>query len=137
MKYEDYLKTPWWRSRRARYFASHDEVCAACGTGERIHLHHHTYEHFGAELDDDLVPLCASCHQMVHIHHRRSRTSLTVATFEVIALMSGTATVDPGPSAHVPVRRRDADIDCEGRLVARGEWREETRSPSWIRPLSG
>lgn len=138
MKYEDYLKTPWWRARRVRYFAHHDEVCASCGADEQIHLHHHTYERFGAELDGDLLPLCATCHRLVHRHHRQARGSLTVATFEVVALLSGREAAPTHEAVgHVPLRHRDASVDIEGRTVVKGEWRDETRTPSWIKPLSG
>lgn len=69
-KYQAYLRSPDWAARRRDYYATHPKICSACGTDRNIHLHHKTYVRLGAELDRDLVPLCAPCH---HDEHRRKR----------------------------------------------------------------
>ena len=65
-EYKRYLKSPEWAYRKALFFASHPRRCLACGTWRKIHLHHATYERLGREPDDDLRPLCLSCHRNVH-----------------------------------------------------------------------
>lgn len=89
--YKEYINSPVWKERRERYFSTHEKVCRACGGGNRIHLHHQTYERFGAggEWDRDLVPLCFWCHQEVHKYHkkmkrRRGGMVLSKATSNVV-----------------------------------------------------
>ena len=70
----DYISSRKWHNRKARYYRDHDKRCNACGTKDKIHLHHKTYVRMGSELDEDLVPLCESCHTKVHKIHRADRT---------------------------------------------------------------
>lgn len=86
LDYDQYISSSKWERRKVAYYAKHPRVCRACGTDERIHLHHHTYARMGHELDDDLVPLCQNCHDLVHRLHRAKRGSLTRATSEFLAL---------------------------------------------------
>lgn len=62
--------------RRARLFQAqfgsrervewmHRTPCCACGSRERIHAHHVTSRGAGGTADD-MVPLCATCHDRVH-----------------------------------------------------------------------
>jgi hypothetical protein len=64
-----YGKSSRWRHRRARYFRTHPGRCFVCQQTVGITLHHRTYENVGAELDEDLVPLCVRCHDLAH-HYR-------------------------------------------------------------------
>ena len=64
--YLDYIKSDDWKNRKAKYFKKHPKICKACGSTERIHLHHITYRRLGKEGPRDLVPLCATCHDEVH-----------------------------------------------------------------------
>lgn len=83
--YADYIKSPAWAQRRKAYFWRHPRRCAACGTGQHIDLHHHTYARLGHEHDNDLVPLCRRDHDLVHdIHRREPHRSLTEVTYAVI-----------------------------------------------------
>lgn len=83
-KYRRYIDSPMWAARRADYWRSHPKACQACGATKDVHLHHHTYERMGFELDGDLVPLCELCHERVHEHHKAVGGDLTEATFRVI-----------------------------------------------------
>lgn len=49
--------------------------CLVCGTVGDLEVHHVTYERWGGqELDEDLVPLCGSCHAAVHgLEDRKAR----------------------------------------------------------------
>jgi hypothetical protein len=90
MQYEEYISSEHWRARKTAYYRLHAKICAGCGSKDEIHLHHHTYKNFTQELDEDLVPLCETCHVAVHRYHRKFEyKSLTQATREVIAHVSG------------------------------------------------
>jgi phage terminase large subunit GpA-like protein len=88
--YQEYITSEHWRARKTAYYLKHPKVCVGCGSRNDIHLHHHTYKNFTKERDEDLVPLCETCHKAVHKYHRKfASRSLTQATHEVIALISG------------------------------------------------
>lgn len=63
--YSDYCRTRHWKFLR-RKLAPRGSLCCACGTDKRICLHHVSYERIGVERDEDLIRLCAPCHQKVH-----------------------------------------------------------------------
>ncbi|QEA10829.1 HNH endonuclease [Mycobacterium phage Weirdo19] len=84
-RYFRYMNSAAWRARQARYFATHPERCALCGSGDEVELHHHTYRRLGAELDEDLTALCAAHHAEVHDYHRAHDVTLTEATRAVAA----------------------------------------------------
>jgi hypothetical protein len=66
--YLEYLKSDLWKNRRTRFFEKNPRRCIGCGEDQgRIDLHHRTYVRIGQELDQDLVPLCRSCHQSLHV----------------------------------------------------------------------
>lgn len=64
--YGAYLRSAHWKRTRAEYRASDLPQDCVCGDLE-THLHHLTYERIGAERLSDLVPLCPSCHSLVHV----------------------------------------------------------------------
>lgn len=64
--HDRFIRSKRWIDRRDRYFSEHPKKCARCDTQKRIHLHHKTYERVGAELNEDLTPLCELCHSIVH-----------------------------------------------------------------------
>lgn len=95
-EYDVYITSPTWSRRKSAFFSKHPKVCSACGSKEQIHLHHHTYDRVGGqELDDDLVPLCQSCHNLVHRYYSIGGKTLSVCTFEVIAYMNGQPAIRP------------------------------------------
>ena len=73
--YDTYLISGMWRARRRAWYAawltSHGTppMCLVC---ERVwrprsgHLHHLTYVRIGREDDEDLAPLCAADHRLLH-----------------------------------------------------------------------
>lgn len=63
--YPDYINSPHWREVRARFRNSDRPQTCICGA-DGVLLHHKTYQRLGAEHLDDLVALCAKCHDMVH-----------------------------------------------------------------------
>lgn len=91
-----FLRSPAWFARRTRWFRHHPAVCAGCGvvgTARTVELHHLDYTgvtHTGGqwqagERDDDLLPLCPTCHEQVHrlidrdyvLAHLRTRRAAT------------------------------------------------------------
>lgn len=70
--YAEYLQTEHWRGVREAFFRRNKRTCADCGaTGIPIQLHHLHYSNIGKERDEDLRPLCDSCHESWH--HADSR----------------------------------------------------------------
>lgn len=63
--YDEYLRSPWWKSRRLRCLKQAGYRCKDCG-GRANQVHHLSYAHLGAELDRDLVALCKDCHETRH-----------------------------------------------------------------------
>lgn len=79
LPYSEYRQTNWWRIRRERYVATVIDLlgckrCQLCQLARfetvaidiRFHVHHCSYERLGEELDNDLILLCAPCHNLVH-----------------------------------------------------------------------
>lgn len=70
MKYSDFLKTPYWKyiSWKTKYRANN--VCALCGKGGKLNVHHKSYENHGYEHcwkgANDLIVLCQNCHAKFH-----------------------------------------------------------------------
>lgn len=73
-----------WLRFRSDYFQEHEKKCLACEkTGKNIQLHHLHYDNFRNETFEDVVPLCVSCHDLLHQMHGR-RDGLERQTWEFI-----------------------------------------------------
>ena len=73
-EYEEYLKSPHWRTlaRLRREFDG--DACAVCGSEGPLEVHHRTYERCPyRERLHDVVTLCAVCHAAVHAELKRRR----------------------------------------------------------------
>lgn len=92
MSYGEYLSTPEWRRCRDRALVRAGWRCQwrDCeGTAGRLEVHHRSYEHLGAEPDDDLVVLCYGHHHGLHarlehlrrLHWRVIRDVINSGTF--------------------------------------------------------
>lgn len=68
MKYEDYLKTDYWKAVSDAVKKRADYRCQVCNSPHDLCAHHRTYEHRGRELDhlSDLICLCRRCHEIFH-----------------------------------------------------------------------
>lgn len=69
MPYKQFLKTPYWTaiSNHVRFKAYFK--CSLCSSGGVLHVHHKNYNRRGYEhiyWKEDLIALCASCHQKFH-----------------------------------------------------------------------
>ena len=67
--YRAYIQSPQWRATRERYWNSKlPQECWVCDSPRTtgMHLHHRTYKNLGNERLMDLVPVCPSCHDLIH-----------------------------------------------------------------------
>lgn len=70
--YGEYVMSPLWRRRAARWYREHGKppccVCARLRHQDTFHLHHVDRIRAGGghEPDRDLVPICHRCHVVVH-----------------------------------------------------------------------
>lgn len=79
--YDAYLQSAHWIDLRRAYQESDLPQRCMCGSDE-VQYHHRTYERLGAELLTDLMPLCGTCHRMVHELDRRGEMGLDFSGFE-------------------------------------------------------
>lgn len=68
MDYQDFLKTPYWKSIAYFVKAEAGRKCSICGATKTLEVHHLTYDNHGDELHhlDDLVCVCKKCHEGFH-----------------------------------------------------------------------
>lgn len=71
MKYDQYLRTPEWKQKKANRLAFDNWQCGICHKpieeGDRYETHHLRYNRLGHEdVETDLISLCPSCHQRFH-----------------------------------------------------------------------
>ena len=65
--YADYLRSQVWAWKRQRALSRDGRACKLCNSRTRLQVHHREYPaRWGDEPDDDLVTLCARCHQKFH-----------------------------------------------------------------------
>jgi 5-methylcytosine-specific restriction protein A len=62
-----------WRQTRARYLARHP-FCRHCGATATVAHHIVRKRDGGRDSDDNLIPLCASCHSRLHAESKESFT---------------------------------------------------------------
>jgi uncharacterized protein YlaI len=65
-EYDVYLKSPEWKSKRARALKRDGYLCQGCLERRATQVHHRTYDHVGAEVLFELISLCDDCHQRLH-----------------------------------------------------------------------
>ena len=74
LRYERFMASSRWRTRRREWLREHlrrigtAPICACCGHAWTLHgdLHHLTYDRLGHERHEDLLPLCRTCHTVLH-----------------------------------------------------------------------
>jgi hypothetical protein len=65
-EYESYLKSQDWQGVRTRALVRASDVCQCCNHFPATQVHHITYARIGSELDEDLMAVCAFCHDLLH-----------------------------------------------------------------------
>jgi hypothetical protein len=67
MSYQEYLRTPEWRAKKAAALAWAGYRCQLCNAGgEELHVHHRVYTRRGCERLEDLIVLCGPHHAQFH-----------------------------------------------------------------------
>lgn len=124
-----YMQSPRWEARKARYFRAHRRRCHLCDGEHRIHLHHLSYEHLGDEPDGDLMPLCESCHELVHLYAKQRPTlELRDATMFAIAhIRAGRVEVRPRVDAWETWKQQERARRLEAQQRARAQRRAPVR----------
>lgn len=67
-RYDEYLSSPQWRSRRAKVLERAGGICEGCREREATQVHHLNYQRIGREMLFDLVAVCEACHEGIHGH---------------------------------------------------------------------
>jgi len=102
--YRAYIGSPAWTDRKERYWATYDRSCTVCGTKERVGLHHLEYRHLGDEPDEDLLPLCWSHHEGLHVYaDQQVDVTLRQSSAAYVEAMGG-PNIDPGTPKQVGPR---------------------------------
>jgi HNH endonuclease len=72
-EYREYIASKEWRTRRSEFLKICGRYCKRCwiprwlavvAYDQDLHVHHKSYAHVGAELDEDLESLCRRCHEI-------------------------------------------------------------------------
>jgi hypothetical protein len=66
LPYKQYLETSHWRALRHERLKAANYRCQVCNAKGILNVHHRTYERRGAELPEDVIVLCRSCHSLFH-----------------------------------------------------------------------
>lgn len=77
-KYQLYLRSAKWKSKRKARIFQDSGQCVFCGSRHKLEVHHKTYQRFGNEQLNDLVTLCEACHKKTH-----DQTSLRITSRRV------------------------------------------------------
>lgn len=72
-EYIAYLKSDHWRQIAAAAKSLAGHRCRVCNGGDRLQVHHRSYERLGNELPGDVTVLCDTCHRMYHKSRRLPR----------------------------------------------------------------
>lgn len=121
--YAAYLLSEAWANKRDHALAIYQHRCAACGTSERLHVHHLTYERIFREEMSDLLVLCQIHHEAAEEMVRKGIVSrigdpaaLAAETLRFIA-----------PAPRVPPAIRAKKQKLEERRTTRKEKRKKER----------
>lgn len=65
--YSNYLLSDEWKKLREQAVQRAGYKCQMCNSNGELHVHHRTYQNFNKEsVINDLVVLCATCHEQYH-----------------------------------------------------------------------
>ena len=66
LRYEQYLQSDEWASRRELVLQRANYLCEGCGLDRATEVHHLSYDHIGQEFLWELVAVCRRCHAEWH-----------------------------------------------------------------------
>ena len=67
--YKKYLSSGRWIRLKEQFLLPNSE-CRACGSKDRLTLHHKSYENLGKETELDFIILCQRCHRRIHFNKK-------------------------------------------------------------------
>lgn len=65
-RYDAYLQTPAWKTKRDTVMERDNYLCQGCRHAKATEVHHLTYEHIFDELLFELEAVCDDCHRRCH-----------------------------------------------------------------------
>ena len=65
-QYHSYLQSPDWNIKRSTVLERDKYKCRICGFGDKLQVHHLTYDRVYDESLYDLVTVCEDCHTLIH-----------------------------------------------------------------------
>lgn len=82
--YDQYLCSPHWQVFKQEFWNQTHRICFSCkSTHQPLSIHHLTYKRLGKEKISDVVPLCTSCHEKIHLFATDRRISIKKATYMI------------------------------------------------------
>src|SRR5262245_17773103 len=124
-QYQAYLQSDHWRDLRERKIASGPHsICEACGSADRLDLHHVIYRKILDVRLDDLRWTCRACHD--RIHELLKRRLLVYPSECPLARWSATIAALQTPTIQ-PKRRKRAAYRARRREKRRIRVRERRR----------
>lgn len=74
-----YETTKEWKKRRILILEAYCNKCAICKEDKKLEIHHKTYDNYGNEKFEDLIPLCQHCHDLEESKNPCNTLSNTLA----------------------------------------------------------
>ena len=76
MRYDEYMQSSIWRKKRKDRLVLDQHSCRLCDSGDELEVHHRptSYKRIPNEsVEDDLITLCRTCHELITDRIRRRR----------------------------------------------------------------
>jgi hypothetical protein len=68
-EYQTYLNSSRWKDKRDKVFSRDGYICQKCNQNKASQVHHLTYERIFNEPLQDLLSVCAKCHEEIHYYY--------------------------------------------------------------------
>jgi predicted metal-binding protein len=65
-EYRAYIKSDKWKMFRSSILIARGGKCERCGCTKGLEIHHRTYKNFKNEKPQDVMVVCAECHDKIH-----------------------------------------------------------------------
>ena len=83
LDYNLYIKSEQWKEKREDRKFLDGLKCRFCGSAKNLQVHHITYENVPNEDMDDLITLCKSCHEKLHlVDIQRKKSFFSLADYQ-------------------------------------------------------
>lgn len=109
VEYNKYLQSNEWKQVSSFVMELDDYVCACCGGGGELAVHHTTYKNIGKEIPYKLITLCRKCHYELHKTGFIDRD--TMRLFDTTELMKTLELISPTKGKVMSLLIREFDRD--------------------------